>query len=103
MLPKRVAAGHDPRVRTDRARRLDHVSALPRGRSIAMIRSLAAFALLATLALAGCNKNKDHDMDNGSMSNEPKKMSTDACSHCAGVQTATADGKCPVCGAPAKK
>jgi hypothetical protein len=22
----------------------------------------------------------------------------DACSHCAGVQTATADGKCPVCG-----
>jgi hypothetical protein len=67
-----------------------------------MIRSLAAFAILATLAVAGCNKNKDDGMNEGSMSNEPKKMSTDACSHCAGVQTATADGKCPVCGGKAK-
>jgi hypothetical protein len=31
-------------------------------------------------------------------SGDTMKMSGDACSHCAGVQKATADGKCPMCG-----
>src|SRR5438045_3911554 len=64
-------------------------------KELPVTRFLAAFALLATLAVVGCdkNKNKDDASTTGTMSNEPKKMSTDACSHCPGVQTATADGK----------
>ena len=34
-------------------------------------------------------------------SGDPKMLSTDACSHCPGVQKAKADGTCPMCGEPA--
>jgi hypothetical protein len=52
-------------------------------------------ALAAALVMAvGCqDKDKDHHMKSGS----EKAAMMDACSHCAGVQTATADGKCPAC------
>jgi rubrerythrin len=58
--------------------------------------------LAAALALAvGCQdkSHSDHDMkgDDAAM-----KASMDACPDCAGVQTATAEGKCPVCGKPVK-
>jgi hypothetical protein len=50
----------------------------------------------AVLAVGfGCH-NDDKDMDSNDTS---MKASMDACPHCPGVQKATADGKCPVCGA----
>lgn len=58
---------------------------------------MATFAILSIVAIGGCKSDKHHD-DNMNSSN-PKMMSDDACPHCPGKQTATADGKCPVCGA----
>ena len=63
-----------------------------------MSKWIALCALGLVLAVGGC-KNKDEDM-NGTT--EPQKMSMDACSKCPGHQTATADGKCPMCGAKAQ-
>ena len=63
-----------------------------------MSKCLALLALAAVLVVGGCKKD-DHHMDSSS---EPKKMSMDACPACPGMQTATADGKCPGCGAKAK-
>jgi hypothetical protein len=51
----------------------------------------AAFAMLLVGAV-GCQK---HD----AMGDSPKMMSADVCPHCPGVQKATADGKCEMCGA----
>lgn len=62
-----------------------------------MRKSIALLAVGFLLVVGGCKNDKNDDMN--SSSSEPKKMTTDACSHCAGVQTATADGKCPSCGA----
>ena len=64
-----------------------------------MSKLIALFALGLVLCVGGCQSNNhDDDMD----TTEPKKMSADACPGCPGVQTATADGKCPGCGAKAK-
>ena len=56
-------------------------------------------AVVCTLfvAAAGCQSD---DKGGGDMKKQgdSMKMSGDACSHCAGVQKATADGKCPMCG-----
>jgi hypothetical protein len=61
-----------------------------------MRKSFAFLAVGLLLVVGGCNNmNKDDNMDGSTA--EPKKMTTDACAHCAGVQTATADGKCPMC------
>jgi hypothetical protein len=60
-----------------------------------MSKWLAVLAVTAFLAV-GCDMNKNKSDDN--MNGEPKKMSTDACTHCAGSQTAKADGTCPQCG-----
>jgi uncharacterized paraquat-inducible protein A len=61
-------------------------------RNLIMLVSITAACLIG-----GCKSD-----DNGSMqsktSSTAKPMSADACPHCAGVQTATAAGKCPVCG-----
>ena len=66
-----------------------------------MRKSIALLAVGFLLAVGGCkNDSTNNDMNNTS-SSEPKKMTMDACSHCSGVQTATADGKCPVCGGKA--
>ena len=54
-----------------------------------LVAALAAFLFVSV----GC-QNKDK-----STSSDTKSMSADACAHCPGVQKATADGKCPVCGA----
>ena len=54
-----------------------------------MSKFLALCALGCALAVVGC-QNKNDDMN--TKSNEPMKMSTDACSHCPGTQTMTADG-----------
>jgi len=62
-----------------------------------MKRFVLAAVVVSSLCLVGCH-NKDDNM-----SNEPKKMSMDACSHCPGDQTVTADGKCSGCGAAVNK
>jgi hypothetical protein len=55
----------------------------------------AGILILGVLfAMSGC---KDHDKD--TTTTDAKMMSADACAACPGVQTATADGHCPVCGA----
>ena len=50
----------------------------------------------------GCDKNKKESSSTTSSKSEPMKMSTDDCAMCPGVQTATADGKCPKCGMKVK-
>jgi len=61
-----------------------------------MSKLLASLALGLVLSIAGCNHNDDH------MSSKPADgmKTADACPKCAGMQTATADGKCPVCDKP---
>ena len=60
-----------------------------------MSKWMSVLALGLFIAVAGC-KNMGKNNDDMS-SSEPKKMSTDACAHCPGVQTANADGGCPIC------
>jgi hypothetical protein len=62
---------------------------------------LAVFAIGAVLAFSGGCKNHDDDMNHDT--HTQKMSSDDVCSHCAGVQHATADGKCPECGAKVNK
>ena len=65
-----------------------------------MRKTIALLAVGFLLAVGGCkNDNKDESMSTSSSSSEPKKMTTDVCSHCPGVQTATTEGKCSGCGA----
>ncbi len=58
--------------------------------------TLSAVVATSALFMAGCKsdgmdgKHDDHMMH--------KTAGVDACSHCTGVQTMTADGKCPSCG-----
>jgi hypothetical protein len=61
-----------------------------------MKRCLVALLFVSSIALVGCKSDKCEKCE------EPKQMTMDACDHCDGVQTATADGKCPVCKMPAK-
>ena len=63
-----------------------------------------SFAMLAVAMLlaVGCQNKDNGSMDNSTSSSTPKKMSADACAHCAGDQVATADGKCPMCGGKVK-
>lgn len=66
-----------------------------------MRKSIALLAVGFLLVVGGC-KNDGMKDDGMKSSSEPKKMTMDACPHCPGVQTATADGKCPSCGAKVK-
>lgn len=67
-----------------------------------MRKSIAVLAVGFLLAVGCKDMNGRDDMNNSSTSSEPKKMmAADACPRCPGVQTATADGKCPSCGAKA--
>ena len=51
------------------------------------------------LSGAACqNKQAEDDMSSGGTNAGEVKTAADACSHCPGVQTATAAGACPVCG-----
>ena len=62
---------------------------------------LAVLAVGAVLTFAGGCKDHDKDMDD--TTHTQKMSSDDVCPHCAGVQHATADGKCPECGAKVNK
>jgi|SwirhisoilCB1_FD_contig_61_5251346_length_262_multi_1_in_0_out_0_1 rubrerythrin len=63
---------------------------------------LAVLAIGAVLSFAGGCKN-DHDNDMDHDMHTQKMSSEDVCPHCPGVQHATADGKCPECGAKVSK
>ena len=59
---------------------------------------IALMCGMLMLSGAACqNKEQDDTMSSGTGAGEVKTAS-DACSHCAGTQTATASGTCPVCG-----
>jgi hypothetical protein len=62
---------------------------------------LSVFAITAVIALAGC-KTSNGDEATAKKADDTMKMSTDACSHCPGVQTLSADGKCSACGMKVK-
>lgn len=59
-------------------------------------------ALLGAVLVVGfgCSSGSDKDTNHH---DSAMKASADACAHCPGVQKATADGKCPVCGAEVAK
>jgi hypothetical protein len=59
-----------------------------------MSKVLAAIFGSLLVVVVGCQ----HDNDS-SNKGDAMKASADVCSHCAGVQKATADGKCEACGA----
>ena len=56
-----------------------------------------AVACCMLVAAVGCDKNRDKDMSTSGMKDNTM-ASMDVCSHCAGVQKATAEGTCPGCG-----
>lgn len=51
-------------------------------------------------AAVGCQS--DHHSSDTQPSDRMMSASHDDCSHCAGVQVANANGKCPICGAQVK-
>src|SRR4051812_29592548 len=61
-----------------------------------MKRLMVAVLAAALFTVVGCQKKATDD------TGDPKMMSGDACTHCPGVQKATADGKCPECGMAVK-
>lgn len=67
---------------------------------------IAVFAITCVLAVAGCkdsNNQQTSSTSSQTSGSDPKMMSTkDDCTHCAGVQTANADGRCPMCGMKVK-
>ena len=63
---------------------------------------LSVVAVAAVLAVAGCKHNKHEEDTTAKKTDDTMKMSTDACSHCPGVQTASAAGTCSACGAKVK-
>jgi hypothetical protein len=62
-----------------------------------LVVTFASF-LAAAVGCSSSNKQSGANHGSTSMKGDAMNASADACSHCAGVQTATADGKCPVCG-----
>jgi uncharacterized paraquat-inducible protein A len=61
---------------------------------------IACFAVASLSLVVGC-QNKDQGSMSNTKSSEMKGM--DECSHCAGVQHANAEGKCPMCQMPLTK
>ena len=59
---------------------------------------IASLAIVAACFVGGCQSDDNKSTTHSHTKTEMKTTSADACSHCAGVQTATADGKCPKCG-----
>jgi uncharacterized paraquat-inducible protein A len=64
-----------------------------------MYRIMTIVAVAAMCWVGGCKSDSNGMSDSGSMkSGDGKMMTADACPHCPGNQTATAQGTCPVCG-----
>ena len=65
---------------------------------------IVAMCGMLSLAVWGCKHNDEKSTGStGSTNSTPAaKSSADACSHCPGVQSATAAGNCSACGAKVK-
>ncbi len=61
-----------------------------------MFKRFSLLAVVSLLCVVGCKSDSEMDHDH----RMKDKVSMDACSHCPGNQTATAEGKCPTCGMP---
>ena len=60
-------------------------------------------AVLSALLLVSVGCQNGSDKSDAKRSGDAMKASADACTHCPGVQKATSDGKCPVCGMDVSK
>ena len=67
--------------------------------------SLIAVLVVAGLSVVGCTRDdklkQDHKKTHEKVTSTQPAMggaTKDACTHCEGMQTATTDGKCPMCG-----
>ena len=65
-----------------------------------MRRFLIAFAVASLSLAVGCANKSDSSMSENRSST---MAGADQCAHCAGVQHANAEGKCPGCGAAIMK
>ena len=63
-----------------------------------MRRLLVAVLCTMVFLSVGCQSDGGSDKASSKSSGDAMKASADACPHCPGVQKATADGKCPMCG-----
>ena len=61
---------------------------------------IACFAVASISLGVGCSNKSDSSMSENRSST---MAGADQCSHCAGVQQANAEGKCPGCGATIMK
>jgi len=66
-----------------------------------MSKLLVAVLGIVLVAGFGCH-DKDNDMDHSKHESMSSKGTVDDCPHCPGVQTADANGKCPMCGMKVK-
>ena len=68
-----------------------------------MRKTLVAAVLIVAGISIGCTRDEELKQDHKKthqkvMSTQPAGAMKDACTHCEGMQAATADGKCPMCG-----
>ncbi|HEV7299287.1 MAG TPA: hypothetical protein VGN72_07980 [Tepidisphaeraceae bacterium] len=62
---------------------------------------IATFTVMTACLIGGCQSDDGKTTTHTKTemkSSDTKNMSADACSHCAGVQKANANGTCPKCG-----
>ena len=65
-----------------------------------MFKMIALFAVTTLLLVGGCKSDDNGNMQGpGGNRGSEMNVSTDACKHCPGMQTATSNGKCPICNA----
>jgi uncharacterized paraquat-inducible protein A len=96
-VPRRGTARYASK---NRARRAIAITTFAEGDRMRTL--LAVLAVGAVLSFGSGCKDQNHDMDHDSTHTQ-KMSSDDVCTHCAGVQHATADGKCPECGMKVNK
>lgn len=66
-----------------------------------MSKLIPAALIVAGLCFVGCTRDDELKHEHDTMNQKAaatQSAGADACKMCPGVQTATADGKCPVCG-----
>ena len=63
---------------------------------------IAVVCGMLALAGAACQNRENDDMSSSGSSAGEVKAAKDDCAHCTGVQTAKADGTCPMCGMKVK-
>ena len=61
-----------------------------------MSKLIALVAITAACFVGGCKSDGSNGQTKSTKSGDT--MMADACPHCSGMQTAKADGSCPICG-----